>query len=361
MGTGRCDRRRCGGCPCLEGGAGATLGRMSRRDLLTAGCLGLLYLVWGSTYLAMRVAVVQLPPLTMAGGRFLLAGGLMLALMTARGARLPTARAAGGAALGGARMPGVGLGGAALVASRVSSGVVALAFGAVPLWTALFSARRGERPAALEALGLVLGCAGVAGLASRGELRADPLAACVLLGATLGYSLGCLAARRLEQPSGSMACAVQMLSGGVLLLLGGAVRGERLPSSLAAIEPRALLALGWLVVAGSMLAYAAFGWLIANVRPALATSYAFVNPIVALLLGAALGSERVTSVELTAAAAIVAAVGLLALGGAQPAGRASARAAFGGTPGTRIDGRIPRLRRSPSQSGQTSIASPSSK
>ncbi len=296
---------------------------MSRRTLIVLGCLATLYSVWGSTYLAMRVAATSLPPSSMAGARFLVAGTALWVLMRVRGTAEASRAELRGAVIAGVLMPGIGIGCAALSASRVSSAVVALAFGAVPLWTVLLDRllsrvlrTKREPLGRLEMLGLALGLVGVGILGTRGALRADPGAALLLFFATLSYACGCVAARRLPQPPGSSASALQMIVGGALQLAFGLLRGEHWPKN---SPPAAWLALAWLVVAGSMLGYSAFGWLMRNVRPALATSYAFVNPVVAMFFGAALGAEVIGAVEIFAAAAIVSAVALL-LGGAHLAG-----------------------------------------
>lgn len=286
-----------------------------RRTLLTVASLAVVYTVWGSTYLAQRVAVTSFTPLQMAGLRFVIPGALLVALLRARGAPLPTKTQWRAIVLSAVPLLVTGMGTAAFGIQRVPSGLAALVFGSVPLWTSLFDRLSGGVLRRFEIVGLAVGFAGVALVSMRGGLSADPVGALLLLAAAASYALGCVATRRLGLPSGIMGTAAQMLVGGVVLLAGSFVAGDRL----AIPSARAALSLAYLVVFGSLVAYVAFGFLLRNVRPALATSYAFVNPIVALALGAALAGERVTTADLIGLALVLAAVGLVALGGRRPA------------------------------------------
>jgi drug/metabolite transporter (DMT)-like permease len=281
-----------------------------RRALITAGCLGVLYTVWGSTYLAQRLALASFPPLFMGGSRFLLAGTPLYVVLRLRGAAAPTWAELRAAALAAAPLMVFGMGGAAIALQRVPSGLAALVFASVPLWTSLFDWLCGGTMRRVEIAGLLLGLAGVLVVSTRGALAADPAGAMMIVAAAASYAFGCVATRRLTLPSGALGTAAQMIAGGAMLLLGSALRGERG----AAPSGGALLALAYLVVFGSMLGYSALGYLLRNARPALATSYAYVNPIVALGLGVALAGERVTRADLLGLALVLAAVALVALG-----------------------------------------------
>jgi drug/metabolite transporter (DMT)-like permease len=281
-----------------------------RRALSVLVSLGLLYTVWGSTYLAQRVAVSSFEPLQMAGVRFLLAGGILFGVMRARGAKAPTAiewRAAGLSAL---PLLVTGMGAAALAIKRVPSGLASLVFGSVPLWTSLIDRLWGGQLRRAEMLGLAAGFAGVAVVSLRGGLSGDPASALLLLFAAASYSLGCVCTRKLPLPPGILGTAAQMLAGGAVLMVLSLASGERfaVPSS------RAAAALVYLVVLGSIVGYAVLGYLLRTVRPALATSYAFVNPIIALALGALLAGEPVTGPDLAGLALVLAAVGMIAFG-----------------------------------------------
>lgn len=282
-----------------------------RRTLLTLASLAILYTVWGSTYLAQRVAVSTFAPLQMAGLRFVVAGGLLFAVLRARGAPAPTPKQWRAVVLSAVPLLVTGMGSAAVGIKRVPSGLAALMFGSVPLWTSLIDWLWGGRLRRSEVLGLAVGFAGVALVSLRGGLAADPVGALILLGAASSYALGCVATRRLGLPPGILGTAAQMLTGGVLLMGVSLAAGERfvVPTVSAAGS------LVYLILFGSLLAYVAFGYLLRNVRPALATSYAFVNPIVALALGAALANERFTGADVLGLVLVLAAVGLVALGG----------------------------------------------
>ena len=278
-----------------------------RRTILLPLCLGVLYLVWGSTYLAQRIAVSGIPPLQMAAIRFLVSGAILYAALRATGAPRPTRRAWWAAAITATPLLVTGMGVAAIAIARVPSGLAALLFGAVPLWTALFDRLRGGRLVALEAAGLALGFGGVVLVASRGALRADPAGAALCAFAAASYALGCAATRRAKLAPGAMGTATQMLAGGAILAIASAARGE----PIAMPSTRAALALAYLVLLGSMVAYSALGWLLRNTRPALATSYAYVNPIIALALGAALGGERFARADYAGLLLVLSAVALV--------------------------------------------------
>lgn len=278
-----------------------------RRPYLLPLCLGILYVVWGSTYLAQRVAVAGIPPLRMAAVRFLVSGGLLYAGLRVTGTPAPSRAAWRAAAVSALPLMVTGMGTAAVALARVPSGLAALVFGSVPLWTALFDRISGGRLRRLEVAGLAVGFAGVALVASRGALRADPLGAALIVLAAASYALGCVMTRRAPLAPGVMGTASQMIAGGSILAIASVARGE--PFSVP--DARAVGALAYLVVLGSLVAYTAFGWLLKNTRPALATSYAYVNPVVALALGVALGGERPAPTDYAGLALVLAAVALV--------------------------------------------------
>jgi drug/metabolite transporter (DMT)-like permease len=279
----------------------------SRARFLLPACLGTLYLVWGSTYLAQRVAVSAMPPLQMAAVRFVVAGSLLYAALRLAGTPAPTRRAWVAALASALPLMVTGMGTAAIALTRVPSGLAALVFGTVPLWTALFDWLGGGRLRRLELAGLGLGFAGVAVSTARGGLRADPAGLVLLVSAAASYALGCVATRRAALAPGVMGTASQMLAGGAILAIASFARGE----PIAAPNARAAWALGYLVVMGSLVAYTAFGWLLKNARPALATSYAYVNPVVALLIGALVGGERFVPADGVALLLVLGAVALV--------------------------------------------------
>ena len=282
-----------------------------RRRLWIVLALFSLYLIWGGTYLAMRVALEGFPPFLMAGIRFLLAGGILYLVLRFRGTPVPSRSQWIGAALVGALLLVGGNGGVVFAEQWVASGLAALGIAAVPLWTALFAGLWGRWPSRLEWLGLVMGFAGVVFLNLENGLRASPIGAIALIIAPMCWGLGSAWSSRLSLPSGLMSSAAQMLSGGVLLLIVSLGLGERMHSL---PTQRPLWAMLFLVLFGSLVAFSAYGYLLRRVRPALATSYAYVNPVVAVALGVGLAGEHITSIGLLAMLVILAGVALVSLG-----------------------------------------------
>jgi drug/metabolite transporter (DMT)-like permease len=268
--------------------------------------LGILYFVWGSTYLGIRLALPAFPPLLLAGLRFVLAGGALYLALRLRGAPHPPRATWAAGGLVGLLLVGAN----ALVSAAeqwVSSGVTAVVVASVPLWVGVASALAGERPSRGEWLGIAVGLAGVALLQTGGDLRGSPLGAALLVLSTWCWAAGSIAARRLPMAAGLMASAVEMLVGGGVLLAAGLARGDRIAPHPPA---GALLAFAYLVVFGSLVAFTAYGFLLRRVRPALATSYAYVNPAVALGLGMLFG-ERPPPQAFAALALVVAGVALV--------------------------------------------------
>lgn len=273
--------------------------------------LGAVYLVWGSTYLAMRIAVESLPPMLMGAVRFSLAGAILLAIARATGAPWPSRRQWLAALPIGALLFVGGNGLVAMAEVSVSSGIAALVCATMPLWMAVFSTIAGERPTGREWLGVGLGVAGVVVLVSGAELSASPAAAAILCASPAAWALGSLLSKRLPTAPGLGAAASHQLGGGLALLVTGLVRGERWPT---APTTNSILALIYLIVLGSLVAFTAYAWLLRNARPAVATSYAFVNPVLAVLLGVMLAGEQLTGATLVAAPLVVAAI-VLVIGG----------------------------------------------
>ncbi|WP_024304398.1 drug/metabolite exporter YedA [Pseudogulbenkiania sp. MAI-1] len=275
---------------------------------LTLAALAALYLIWGSTYFAIRIGVDSWPPLLMAGVRFLLAGGVLALFLLWRGEALPNWRELGSSTLLGVLMPGMGNGLVTVAQKSVSSGVAALMVATVPLFTTLCARLFGQRTRPLEWAGMALGLAGIALLNQGASLSMSPMGAILLLVACAGWALGSAWSKHLPQPGGLMASAMMMLMGGLALLAASAASGERLA---AAPSFEGWLALGYLVVFGSLIAYNAYLYLLANVSPATATSYAYVNPVIAVLLGALFLGEQVGRQELGALVVIVCGVVLI--------------------------------------------------
>lgn len=273
---------------------------MSNRRLVIL-CLSAVYVIWGSTYLAMRIAVEGLPPFFMASTRFILTGSILLGFMKARGAPWPTRREWVMALPIGVLMFVLGNGTVAMAEQHLSSGVAAVVCGTMPLCVAALSRFFGERVSPREWVALVIGFAGVALLSFGKELRADPKAAVLLFVAPISWALGSLLARKLPLAKGLMSAATQMLTGGVVMGLVSLVMGEKVPA-----QPplKSVLAWAYLAVFGSLIAYSAYSWLLSNTRAAVATSYSYVNPAIAVACGVALGGES-AGPEMFAALALI--------------------------------------------------------
>ncbi len=285
----------------------------SSRSTLLAACLAIVYVVWGSTYLAIHFVVDGLPPLASSAIRNLCAGPILLAFMLARGAAWPTWRQWRNGALIGFMMMGLGNGFVCLGETRVPSGLASLVVAGVPLFSMLFAwSLFGARPRLLEWLGVVLGLAGMALLNLDLHAVDNPGAIAVLFIAAASWALATVLQPRLDLPKGPMSAAVQMLGGGASLVVMAALHGERFDPS--TVPASSWWALAYLVVFGSLVAYTAFIYVIGHARPALATSYAYVNPVVAVGLGALFAGEAISAPIMAGMAVILAGVGLVMAG-----------------------------------------------
>jgi drug/metabolite transporter (DMT)-like permease len=280
--------------------------------------LGIVYVVWGSTYLAIAVADRSLPPLLMLAVRFALAGGLLYAWSAWRGdvaaARLGRREWTAAAIVGGLLLF-VDTGGVAWAEQRVASGLTALLIATVPLFAALLDRTVFGVRLSLGALaGIATGLFGVALLVGQSG-RVDPVGAAVILGAALAWAGGSAYGRVAPLPKAPfLSASMQMLSAAVLLAITGASMGEVGRIHPAAVSAGSLAAFAYLVVFGSIVAFTAYGWLLRSGAPSVVvTTYAYVNPAVAVLLGWALAGEAVGGRELAAGAIVVASVGMLVL------------------------------------------------
>ncbi|MCG8275442.1 drug/metabolite exporter YedA [Stenotrophomonas sp. NLF4-10] len=282
------------------------------RGGLVAVALLLVYVVWGSTYLGIRLALEGgMPPLSVISGtRFVIAGGVLYGLLRWRGVAAPTRAQWRTVAVMGLCLLFLGNGMVVLAERDVSSGLAAVAVASVPLWMALFSALRGGKVAGGEWLGIAVGLAGVVWLNAGSSLTATPTGLVLLLVAPLGWAFGSIWSRGRDLPSPFMTAAGQMLCGGVILVAAGLLRGEHMA---AAPTLQGVLAVGYLSVFGSIVAFTAYVWLLHNVRPVLASSYAYVNPVIAVALGALVAHERFGAADIGAMAVILAGVVVITL------------------------------------------------
>ncbi|HKR75442.1 MAG TPA: drug/metabolite exporter YedA [Rhodanobacter sp.] len=289
---------------------GAPNAAADRTRLLVPLGLLALYVIWGSTYLGIRFALESWPPFLLAGVRFLIAGALLFGYLRLRGVASPTWRQWRNAAFVGTLLLGLGNGLVCFAEERVSSGIAAVAVASMPLFAALFGSRYGHRPNRREALGLLIGFAGVVVLNLGSDLSGSRIAALALLLAAAAWAFGSVWSKQQDMPAGPMNTAAQMLCGSAALLLMGLAGGERLPAHPAL---HANLALAYLVVVGSLIGFSAYLYVLKHARPVLATSYAYVNPPVAVLFGMLLAGEHIGPLELVGMAVILLGVAAITL------------------------------------------------
>lgn len=267
--------------------------------------LAAVYLIWSSTYLAIRVAVHALPPFLTAGVRYLAAGLVLMAWARWRGEKLPAPRAWAFSFVAALLLFVVGNGFVALAAVHIGSGVIAVVCGTMPLWGAVMMPMIGQRTSAREWIGLAIGFVGVLVLALGDDLRADPGATALLMLAPVGWALGSMLVKRLDIGRGAMGSAAQMVAGGLLAFGVSLLRGEPVPTH---VPADAAFSVVYLATLGSLVGLTSYNYLLVHARPALAMSYAYVNPVLAVLLGAALGGEALSPRVLIAIALILPAV-----------------------------------------------------
>jgi drug/metabolite transporter (DMT)-like permease len=279
---------------------------------LLLACLAATWIIWGSTYLAIKFALVSFPPFYQMGSRFLVAGLLLLVSLKLRGRALPTLVQWRNAAVIGTLLLVSGMGFTAYSEQTVASGLVVAFIAIIPIIVTAMNLPFGVKPTRLELVGMLVGLAGVLMLVRGEAFTASPTGLAAITIACLSWSLGSvLSQRRFALAPGAMGFASEMLCGSVVLLLLAAAVGEE-PQW----PPQPLATWSWiyLIVFGSLLAFNAYMVLLSRVSAALASSYTFVNPVIALALGIWLGGETVTGFEWAAAAVITAGVVLLVMG-----------------------------------------------
>jgi drug/metabolite transporter (DMT)-like permease len=299
-------------------GPRAEAGSISRGVWLA---LGIIYLVWGSTYLAIRVAVETIPPFLMSAVRFLVAGALLFAFAVRRGSSSADPigpRQWGAATLIGGMLLLWGNGGVVWAEQHVQSSVAALIIAGVPLWMALIATAIGEeRLRSRSVAGLLVGFGGTALLVLAGSKGGSTILSglLVLVVASVCWAAGSVASRRVPLPKRPLvATGMEMLGGGGLLLIAAAVTGEFGKFHPEHISNASLAGFAYLIVFGSWLAFSAYVWLLQNAAPSLVSTYAYVNPVIAVILGVLILDERFTAATATGAALIVAAVALIVWG-----------------------------------------------
>jgi drug/metabolite transporter (DMT)-like permease len=283
---------------------------MTQRNhwLLVIIALTCTYFIWGSTYLAIKYAIESFPPFAMVGIRFTIAGSLLYIILRGFGHAAPTRIQWRGAAWVGLLLPVLGNGTVSHVQLHVSSSVAALAIATAPIWMAIFSSAWGHKISRREWLGIAIGLGGILLLNTRGSLQGDWLSAGLLMFAAASWSLGSVWSKHMAMPQGLMGAASQMLCGGLIALLFSLVFGEQWPTQ---VTPRSWAAIAFLIVLGSMVAFSAYHWLLHHVRPMVASSNTFVNPIVAFVVGVWFADEQIHLMEYIALAVILVGVFLV--------------------------------------------------
>ncbi|MBI4749305.1 MAG: EamA family transporter [Acidobacteria bacterium] len=278
------------------------------------------YIIWGSTFLAILFGLETIPPFLMAGTRFLVAGGLLFGWAQLNGAGWPTLAQWRSAAVLGAAMLLIGNGAVVWSEQRIPTGITALLITTEPLWIVLLEwVMEKQRPTALTWGGLVLGTVGTIVLIGPGVFQGmsdvDLLGAAAVTIGALSWAAGSLYSARAEMPaSPTLSTGIQMLAGGVFLSIFSLMMGEWTHFEVAKVSLKSVLALGYLAVFGSIIAYTAYVWLTRVAPPSRVATYAYVNPIIAVLLGWAVLNEHISFRTMCAAAMMITAVVLITLG-----------------------------------------------
>ncbi len=280
----------------------------SKQTLLIVIALFCTYFIWGSTYLAIRFGIESFPPFLMAGVRFTVAGVILYTVMRFMGSENPTLSEWKGASIVGLLLPALGNGTVCYVQQTVSSSVAALAIATAPIWMAIFSSVWGHYITRQERVGIFLGVLGIGLLNLGGSLHGDYVSALLLIFAAASWSFGSIWGKHLPMPKGLMGAACQMTAGGIALMIASTYFNESWPENISAKSWGAML---FLIVLGSIVAYSAFQYLLKAVRPLIASSNTFVNPVVAFAVGIWFANEHVTQNEVIALAVILLGVALI--------------------------------------------------
>jgi drug/metabolite transporter (DMT)-like permease len=294
----------------------AAVAKRNRTRVLLA--FGAVYFLWGSTFLAIKYSIDTIPPFLMGGSRFLIAGAVLYAVARLRGAPRPSASDWRTAAITGVLMIACGNGAVVWSEQSVPSGIVALIVATVPLWMVMIDwlRPRGVRPRPPVFVGLALGIVGIVILvgpkAVVGQGHVGAIGAGILVLGSLSWAAGSIITRRSERPSSALVTtALQMLAGGVALAIMSVGFGELSAFSLSGVSLRSLLGWLYLIVFGSLIGFTAYVYLLGTVSAAKASTYAYVNPVIAVLLGWAFANEPVGARTIVAAAVILAGVAII--------------------------------------------------
>lgn len=271
--------------------------------------LACVVIFWGSSFISIKLALEGFPPFMLGGLRFSIAGGILFGVALAGGYRWPTAKQWRAGAIVGTIMLAVNSSCIIFAEQTIASGLAAIGVATIPLWTALFTGILQRWPRPMEWFALGLGFCGILLLNLEGDFRASPIGALLILVTAVSWALGSVLAVRLPLPGGAMAVAVEMLPAGAIMLTASLLTGERL-SAPPPLMPT--LVMGYFILS-SLGAFTAHAYLLRRVRPVVANSFAYTNPLVAVALGVALGGETISGYGLGAMAVVLGGLGMLTL------------------------------------------------
>jgi drug/metabolite transporter (DMT)-like permease len=286
-----------------------------KNPLILIISIALLYTTWSSTYLAIRVAVRTIPPLLMTSSRFIIAGALMYILALIRKEKQPSLKQLFGGSVVGILLFLASNGLLCYAEQTVNSGLSAVVVSSGAFWICLFSGFSGKWPSKIEWLGIGIGFTGIIVLNSGAELKGNPVGGMLLLISSMIWAFGSVLTKKLPVPSGFMGTGIEMFSGGLASLIAALIIRQDFN-----IKPsgESIAALIYLIVVGAMVGFSAFMYVFHNARPALASSYSYVNNVGAVLLGVLLLGEKVNAQEIIALFIVVAGVAIIATSQARP-------------------------------------------
>lgn len=287
----------------------APAGLLTPQVMIPLALIGV-YLIWGSTYYGLRVALSGFPPFALAAIRFSIAGTLLFALLRWRGAAAPTRRQWFNCFVTGTLLLGIGNGGVCYAEQTVASGIAAVAVASAALFMAIFAGLYGQWPNRMEWIGLIIGFVGIVVLNLGGELRGSPAGAIALVLSPIAWAFGSVWSKHRDMPEPMMSAAAQMIGGSIPLALVSLANGEHFAGM---PDTTALTAMAYLIVFGSLLGFSAYIYLLHHTRPALASSYAYVNPPVAVLVGVLIGGEAISRLDILGTIVIVAGIAAITL------------------------------------------------
>lgn len=283
---------------------------------LIIACFAAVYLVWGSSYIGIHFAIETLPPFLMTGSRFVISGAILITLAVARGCERPTLAHWRSAAISSAFM--FLMNNSMIVWAQdngLPTGVTAVLLATMPMWMVSINWLRGARPTLITVIGLLIGFVGVLVLVNPGSIisrEMHPLAPFIVLLAAGAWAFGALYARKAPLPrNGSLATGMQLLTGGIMILIFSAATGDAATLDLPGVSLTSMIAFVHLTLMSSVITFSAFNWLMKTVNPAKVATYSYVNPVIAMILGFALANEPITPTKVIAAAIILGGVVLI--------------------------------------------------